>query len=441
MISSKRRAIPAMMAGALSLTGVAAFGQQNQPTQQELLDTVRSLQAKVAQLESQQQSTTAKVDAAVVDRTVADVQADAAGRSQLLQATGFTAGYKGGKFLIQSEDGDFSLQPTAHFQFRYVANYRDLDTSDPDGDDAFENGFEIRRMKFGFAGKAFGDFTYKFVWQTNRSGGDVELEDAVVNYDLTDTLSVYAGQYKAPVHHEELVSSSRQLSADRSLVNELLGGGFTDRVQGVGVEYEDGPLYATVTFHDGIESLNTSFRDSPANDTDYGVAGRVEYTVFGDKKGYGDLTALNNKSDMLVVGGGADYTGAESENTLTYTVDAQYENTTGLMVYGAVLAVSTFGHGDAGDDFDYGALVQAGYLLDPKFEVFGRYGLVDLENRNELIHELVVGVNYYIHSHNAKLTADVTFLPNGAPANSGLGILDSDDEPQIVGRLQFQLAI
>ena len=37
------------------------------------------------------------------------------------------------------------------------------------------------------------------------------------------------------------------------------------------------------------------------NDTDYGVAGRVEYLVAGDWKPYGDLTALGNKDGTFTV--------------------------------------------------------------------------------------------------------------------------------------------
>ncbi|NLG42479.1 MAG: hypothetical protein GX547_04475 [Phycisphaerae bacterium] len=73
-------------------------------------------------------------------------------------------------------------------------------------------------------------------------------------------------------------------------------------------------MAAQMVFHDGANSDNTSFRDSPANGTDYGFSGRPEYTVFGDNKQYGDFTARHNKSDMLVLGLGGDVTGADGEN-------------------------------------------------------------------------------------------------------------------------------
>src|SRR5690606_21746796 len=136
---------------------------------------------------------------------------------------------------------------------------------------SFDNGFEIRRAKFGAEGHAFSkDLGYKFVWATNRSGGSVFLEDALISYQLSPEWKVFGGQFKDPVHHEELVSSTRQLAVDRSIVNEVLGGGATDRIQGVGVAYQRGALAAQAVFHDGINSDNTNFLDSPTNATDFG---------------------------------------------------------------------------------------------------------------------------------------------------------------------------
>lgn len=263
-----------------------------------------------------------------------------------------------------------------------------------------------------------------------------------IGYKLNDTMRVYAGQFKDPVHHEELVSSTRQIAVDRSLVNELLGGGFLDRVQGVGLSYESGPLYATVVLHDGANSDNTNYQASATQE--WGGAGRVEYTVYGDKKQYADFSAMGNKGDMLVIGAGGDATGRSGDNVFSYTVDAQWENAAGLAIYGAALGQTIIGHGDEDNDSNFGAVAQVSYLLpDSKWEVFGRGGWIHNESNadnDDDLFELTGGVNYYFYSHNAKLTADVTVLPNGSPADSGLGYRDSGTEMQIVGRVQFQLA-
>ena len=421
---------------------VVAAEPTAEPTTAELLEQIKQLQAKVEQLEARKAR-----ESAEVAQTIQQLVADAEKRSSLfmLQTTepGVTdlAGHEKGKFFIRSADGAFTLNPFLQFQFRNVSTYADALIDDGvDTGSEFENGFEMRRMKFGAEGTVFDQFDYKFIWAYNRSTGDVFLEDAIVTYGLDDRWSIFGGQYKDPVHHEELVSSTRQLAAERSLVNELIGGGTTDRVQGVALVYENDPLRVTGTVHDGQGSINTNFRDTPINDSDYGVAGRVEYKFEGEWKPYQDFTAMGNKKGLLVVGAGADYTGFEGESGIAYTADAQWENTEGLGIYGAFLGYYADAYGGGGSTSDYGLLGQVAQMVGQKTEVFGRVGWVDLDAGDD-VWELTIGGNYYLHGHNAKFTADVTYLPNGSPGDSGSGIIDSGDEAQIVGRLQFQLVL
>lgn len=441
MTSSKRRTLPVIMAAAVGAGSTLALATE--PTVQEMQTQIEALQAQINQLKTTQDQ---QVSAAAVDATIDQVLADAHRRSQLLQVEGFTAGYSSGKFLIQSADGAFSLNPNFHMQLRHVVNAQEESGGDDDWN--VEHGFEIRRMKFGVGGKLWKNVEYTIVWGSNRNGGGLSLEDAIVDYNFADTpWTIFGGQFKDPVHHEQLVSSKRQLAVDRSLVNSVLGGSNTDRVQGVGITYDQGPLKATVAFHDGANSDNTNFLDggngaAPVDDTgaDFGVGARVEYLVFGDKKAYSDFTARGTKEDLLVLGAGADWTQNGSGDVFYHTVDAQWENTAGLALYGAyVAAYSEFGDDDA---YDWGAVGQVGYMLNDKWEVFGRYSYVDLEDVDEELHEITAGVNYYVQGHSAKFTIDVGYLPNGAGgADTGLGYVDSGDEDQFVLRSQFQLLI
>ncbi len=432
------KALPAVLAGSALIAGARAFAA-DPATSQDVQQQLQALQAKVAQLEAQQKQSD--------ESTINSVLTDAQKRTQLLQTSGtpFMSGYDKGKFVIQSEDGKFSLSPSVHLQLRGVANYREEVPASTDGDPSTEAGFEIRRAKFGFNGKLFGDLGFKFVWATNRQfssgSGNVFLEDAQFSYKLNDQFSLVGGQFKDPIHHEELVSSVRQMAADRSLVNELLGGGITDRVQGAGVEFTQGPVFATVILHDGINSDNTNFQDTPVNSSDWGLGGRLEYTAFGDKKAYSDFTAMGNTEGLLVIGVGGDVTGANSTNIFLYTVDAQWENASGLGLYGALLGRTVQSHGDADDVTDWGGLLQASYMVSEKNEVFGRYGVIDFDSADDLNHEITFGFNHYLYKHNAKLTLDCVILPNGSPADSGLGYLNSGDDFQIVGRAQFQIAL
>ncbi len=58
------------------------------------------------------------------------------------------------------------------------------------------------------------------------------------------------------------------------------------------------------------------------------------------------------------------------------------------------------------------------------------------------MHEITGGFNYYFHGHTMKFTADVTYLPNGAPkGDGGADILPSNDRDELLLRAQFQLLI
>lgn len=440
--------LPALLAGAVGLGATAAWAAE--PSQQELMAQIKQLQDKVAALETKQAS------GKDVDATVAQLLADADRRSQLLQVEGFTAGYSADRgFILRDAQGDFLLHPYLQFQLRNVTNWRENGKSD--GRDNWDNGFEIRRMKFGVDGNVFGPkLVYTFQWATDRKSGTPLLEDAWARYELSDTWAIKGGQFKDPLFHESQISSTRQLAADRSLLNQILEGG-DNYTQGVSVIYDaGGPFRAEMAFTDGFNSVNTNFQDPPVNGYDFGVAGRAEYRLLGNSwKEYQDFSAIGNSEDLLVAGAAADWSESGDTNTLWHTVDAQWEPQAirGLSVYGAYVGrytwISSVPAGADDTFYDWGLLAQAGYMLNPRLEVFGRYDYTRLDNDfaaasiEKNLHEFTIGLNYYLHGHSAKLTADVTWLPNGSPISAdGIGVLpQSSGDNQVVARLQFQLVL
>lgn len=447
MTNPKRRTIPALMAGALGMGGALALAAE--PTQQELLSQLQELQAKVAAMEAKQ------VNTQDVDSTVASVLADADRRSQLMQVEGFTAGYNNGKFLIQSADGNFTLNPNFLFQFRSVTNMYDQDEDvSGDDDEVSDNGYEVARMKFGFRGNMFSpDLTYAFQWESDTDGGGVYLQDAYVRNQFADAWAIRSGQYKDPVHHEELVGDGHQLAVDRSLLNEVLGGGVTDRVQGVSLIYDDGGnVRAEVVYHDGANSDNTNFQDDILGRSDFGISGRAEWMISGDNwKSYEDFTAMGNDSDILVAGAGVDWTQWGDDDVYSHTIDVQWENSGGLGLYAAYVAAMTeLGDEIGGEDsfYDMGILLQAGYMLNEQWEIFGRYDVIVLDDNRlsaadeDTFNEITVGVNYYLHGHGAKITVDGFYLLDGTPDSAdNIGVLESGAEDQFGLRAQFQLLI
>jgi hypothetical protein len=428
-----------------------------QETNEELKAEIKALRERLNQVEARQNAAADATPAAaqsarVETSTRTEVVRDAEERSEIL------AGYEEGKFFLRSADDTFSLSPGAQLQIRYTVNSRD------DVDDDLQDGFEMRRAKFNFGGHLVTkDFTYNLQWESNENGGGVTLEEAWVRYKFRDDMAVRLGQMKDNPFREETISSKRQLAVDRSLLNELIAGGETDYVQGVRLEWDvSEALRADVTLHDGYNSDNTPFAESGGTaavgvgPTEWGVSGRLEFFAMGQdaKKQYDDFSAMKNKENLFVVGGGFDYSMAGNNHAFFHTVDAQYENTNGLGVYGAVVGLDretstgAFGPGSPETSlYDWGVLLQAGYMLNERYEVFGRWDVTFLDDAilaagdEDTINEITLGVNRYFHGHSAKLTVDASYLPDGAPSNeAGIGVLASDEE-QFVVRGQFQLLL
>jgi len=381
-------------------------------------------------------------------------------------------------FLLRSADGKFSLHPSALLQFRNETAIRQRIPAGGGGEAGgsgsdIQNGFEIARVRLIFDGNLFSpNLTYYLQLQDDFGESSFSLLDAYVLCRVSDQspLALKAGEFKDPVWHEQNLNQAKQLTVERTLANALLGGGQTGHVQGVVLIYDQQALRGQLAVHDGYDSINTPFFDAGGRGaevgagagvtpTRFGITARAEYLAIGDRSPqfnpfseYDDFTALGNKQNILVLGTGADYSQSGGNNILFHTLDAQYETTGGLALYGAYLGVyrhiNHFQGVDPGCYYDCGAIAQAAYLLSSCFEVFARYDYTHLDDRAlagivaDNIHEITVGVNYYFHGHQAKATLDASWLPNGCPTDvEGAGILQDDGHPELLIRAQFQLAI
>lgn len=410
------------------------------PSREELQARIAELEARVKALEVRQERPPANAR----DEAIQNVLRDTDRRSQVLATSDGLAGYDEG-FFLKSADESFLLRPVILFQFRGIANHRNSSGERR----VWESGFEARRMEFSVEGHALTPkLTYEFLVTAERDGGGVLLEDAFIAYEFADAWGIVAGQFKDPLFHEQQSSSKYMLAVDRSLVNELIAAP-TEFVQGLALVHGDDetPVHWTVAFHDGAGSINSPFLDAPGAleaEEKFGVTGRLEYRLSGDWENYEDFTAKGTERNLLVLGAAADWTQAEGGDVVFATIDAQWESPRGVGAYGALLA--RHAEFDAAS-LDLGALLQAAFLLTPNVEVYGRYGVADLDDEGDgPFHEITTGFNYYLGRdgallHRAKITFDVTYLPSGAPTDaSGVGILESDEE-EFVLRGQFQLLL
>lgn len=451
---------------ALFAAGTIAWAAEPSNVQQDA--RIQELENKLSALEAKQ-AANSKDLAATVDAVLRDAEK----RSQLLANGGEAgAGYDNG-FYIKAGDA-WVLKPGVQMQFRNVTNFRqDVGAG---GDDSWDNGFEMRRLRFEFAGTAFTkELTYYFQWDTARNSGDVSLLEGWAKYMFADDWGVRGGQFKDPATHEFVMSSKKQLAADTSLMDNLIGGGVTGYTQGVLLVYgnynKNNPLNVEAGFTDGANQANTDFTKHTndvstapgAHTVDFGVAGRAEYKFMGDWKNYADFTAKGTKEDLLVAGLAGDWTQAGEGNLLLGTADVQYENASGLGLYGAVVYQYTNAalQGYSQNSSNWGFLAQGSYLFTGNWEMFARYdatiydngpsyqqGGISTGDDANTINEITLGVNYYLGAdgsagHRAKFTVDLTYLPDGTPRPvSGLGIMDDNGgDAEWVLRAQFQLLI
>lgn len=444
--------------GAALCAAAFVFGDSTVTSQDQRL---AALEMRLAALQAREQAGSAEM-AGVID----SVLRDADRRSQLLADSGdASAGYDNGFFI---RGGGWTLRPGGQFQFRHVTSYRE----DPADGDETDDGFEVRRMRLDLGGSALTrDLTFFFQWETQRSGGSLDLLEAWTRYMFSPDWGARIGQFKTPVTHEYVMSSKRQLAADTSLMDCLVGGGITNYTQAVTLIHggygKDKPLYVEAGFHDGANQPNTDFTGRtdtatftgapPRHGFDFGLAGRAEYKLFGDWTSYTDFTAKGTKSPMLVAGAGGDWSQGGDGDQLIGTVDAQYELPAGLGFYTAatVRYLDSALSGRAEDTTDWGLLAQVAYLVQPQWELFARYDVTFLDQSatfaagaEDVFQEITVGMNYYLGVngsalHRAKFTLDLTWLPDSAPrAVSGLGILDANDgQDEIILRGQFQLVL
>jgi hypothetical protein len=401
---------------------------------------------------------------------VRDELADADTRVSLLQ-NGANAGWSE-HFFLGSADGRFLLILEGQEQVRWVYNYHDLPVREvpfASGDQRdHRHGFENTRTRLVFRGHVFSpDLEYFIRGEFLRTGGNMNLLDAWIRYNLTDEWSGKFGQFKIPFNREELVSSAEQLAVERSLANELLNLG---RSQGVELDYHDDDNAFAFAYTDGgsatfLQAVNVPPQQNTAwsaPGTDYAFAARYERKIAGTWEQFVDFTSPLGEQFALMVGlagqvqrgenTGVSSFGVHNEvSSVGATADVSVEwggaNAFGAFIWQYVDSPPTVAN-------FFGIVVQGGVYVAPKWELFARaeYGWIDAPFSINDLSVVTGGVNYYIDGHDVKWTTDIGVVlnPLQAPWVSDLAGYRNDivtnflgqraeADIQVVFRTQLQL--
>ena len=482
-------AVVALAAQGFFAGAVGAADSTSQPTAQELQSRMNALQAQLDQMKAEQAKAEKHEREVEQQATLNSVLNDAEHRDKLLDVTGITGGYdnKAHRFFLQSDDGNFVWRPWLHMQFRDVTSLR-KDQKFP-GNDEVDNGFEMRRMRFGFDGNMFSpDLTYFFNWATvrangsstlrtstgstvsvsNNLGGVPLLEEAWVKYNFHNTpFYIWAGQIKDPVEHDQIISSRYQHGVERSLIGDIFfnGDAFTEGATFIYDPKTD--FRGQVGVNHGMRAANTNFFDYPTqNAYNYGVVGRAEYKFFGRWADYGQIGAIEVKQPLLVAGIGTDYSERGHAGQIVSAADVNYADPSGLSFYGAfanrytnhnfgiytqsptgasIIAppASVAGHATE----EYGILGEVGYVFNNFIEPYGRFEYMHLQGTpigsQNWIPVITGGVNFYFQGNRFKLTPQVIYLPKGIPIDDGPSDVytTKPGKGEIVGEIQLQILI
>lgn len=429
--------------------------------QQEMLE---NLKMKIEIREEVTQASVAAIDEKVIEEKVDEYFQKGEGKgmwAELMERP--KLGYKKG-FYFETADRKFSMKMNGRLQMRY--SYEDRDNIHDAEEEQDDSSFRLRRARLKWSGNAFEHFEYKIELALASSGTKdkskaVELLDWWASYNKNPALSVQFGQWKVPFNRQRVVSSQDQQMIDRASAQDeftmdrqigaMLHGKLFDKkfeyyagmFNGNGRnEKENGNnehLYiARVSWNPfgaygkGIEEMESDLAWSERPKAHLSAA--IAFDGAADEsmklKRVGTITAKEVDRTSIVVEYGLKYKGFST------SAEAYWRKYDGI-------DTSVIDTNPSTKVIDRGFFVQGGYFLVPKkFEVAGRYSLVDFDNQRvvDATRETTAGLNWFIngHGHDNKLQFNWVRIDNER-ARSVSSTNRSDDIDNFY-RLQYQIA-
>ncbi len=407
---------------ALAIAGSAFGGAESN---NDALSQIAELKQELAQLKQENsQDWLTEQRSAEIRGIVQDVLADADTRTSL-QSSGAMAGYNNG-FFLASPDGNFSLKVGGQVQIRWTMNSaKDKNT---------DWGFENRRTKLDFQGNVFSkDWTYRVRAAFNQgapreleANGDVvdnqgangaaAIDFAYIEKAMDNGMSIRVGQFNAPWMREVIVDSAYQLAAERSVLAQLFGQGYS---QGVQFGYEMDNMRFMVGAFDGIggqgnfttgqyNSQNTNWDATPTN---YAFAGRADFKMSGDWSQFDKFSNFTGEGSGMMAGVAVAYErgnwnagNSGTPPTSTSNNGVKEFGITGDFTWdfgGASLFVSAVWMNDDKDpnETPWGMSVQCGNFVTQETEFFARYEYINFDTPGggdgSKYNGLTFGANYF----------------------------------------------
>jgi hypothetical protein len=404
-----------------------------------LRERVDALEVRLARLEAVKQPDRWLTEqrAAEVRGLVTDILADADSRAAGLDQS-LTGGWDK-HFFIRSEDDSFLAQVRGVVQTRFLYSHQNNS-----GGDNNRSGFEASRVRLKTMGHVI-DPSWHFFVQVELTQG-AGLRDALIRKDLGGGWSVRAGLFKLPFTREKLVTFTKTLAVDRSLVDTAYSVG---RSTGLELDYTGTQWKVRANVNNGARSVGGG---ALSTGTDFAFAARAETVVLGGTwSQFSELRGLRAAHDGALLGTAIFY--QKNNDSAADPNDERFAVTADIVTelrHVDVFASFIWNSVDPGDPSmakmsQFGAVIQGGVYVAEDWEVFARYEWSDFDSAGVAdLSVVTVGVVRYYNGNLLKWTTDVgvglnPVDPAFASPRLGWRADAPGEDGQVVVRSQLQL--
>ncbi len=335
---------------------------------------------------------------------------------------------------VTARDSSFCLKFGFRFQTLYIGE-QNLESK------TYEDRFLTRRSRLKFEGFAHNpDIEYKVeLGLSNRdlSSGHIDesgntaniILDAVAKWQFARGWTVWFGQTKLPGNRERVISSQKLQFVDRSLVNS----GFNlDRDLGIQLHHK-GKFGNGVSKQAIALSMGEGRNIISANPGGgHQLTGRIELLPLGEFTGKGDYFGSDLKREpepriSIGITGDMNYSAVRQRGNLgsfntdslgnyiesdiaTFLADMMYKHR-GFSVMSEYAYRTTSNNAGSNFGAGQGFVIQSGYLFESKWELAGRYTVIDPAGNSSLsaVSEYTVGISRYVVDHSLKIQGDISY--------------------------------
>jgi len=271
------------------LAGVASVAFATPALADPRDDRIKALEQKLESLIGEIKDL--KENQAADSAKIIDVKRSAASQYQDVQkqrASDVQVKLDNARPTFSTADGKFSLAIRSLLQ--YDAAYYSQNDRARSGTD-LSSGSNFRRARIGVAGKAFGDWSYSFLYELGGSGAEsTGLSDAYIQYDGFKGLKIRTGAYSTPQGLDDQTGAGDTLFLERAAPADLARGiaGADGRKNLIGFIASGEDYFASVNW------TGARTHEAAVFDGQQAVVGRAAYRVYKDAN-----------TNILLSGGGS----------------------------------------------------------------------------------------------------------------------------------------